>query len=120
MKLRSRRLFEDILPRLIRPNAWSMNMPLNWDWDEYVNTMLDLGVVTDDDGYTAQCGHTRIWVSNWPYAYGYLYTVDTGRDLPQVRTTYRTARRLRAELKEREKGSETQRLRDFLNRTGEI
>ena len=112
-----RRLFEDILPRLWRPNAWltSRDYPLTWERDAYVNTMLDLGMVERVSELRASCGHAEIWVHDgaWAFSYGHLYNGPEG--VPEVRPTYRTMRRLRAELEVRRDSTETQRLRNFLD-----
>lgn len=83
--------------RLVAPRFWLQNYPTDWEWDATLNRLLD----THDPkpGYmTVSLGGVDVWVSNWPYSYGYPYTPRMD-GLPSVATR----KRLRAAIRRRER-----------------
>lgn len=72
--------------RLFKPRYWSQNYPTDLNWDAALNAALDKHVV-ELGNYTVDVGQFRVWIENWPYAYGYLYGDKKG--LPKVSTRKR-------------------------------
>lgn len=75
--------------RLI-PGFWSQNRKTSRSWDVALNKALDLGV-TSVDAHEAQVGPFTVWVSNYPYAFGYN-RADPLEAVPFVKTRIRLAK----------------------------
>lgn len=52
------------------PRYWMQNEPTDYEWDEALNKALDLHVVEVLSKYEVQIGPFKVWIENWPYAYG--------------------------------------------------
>lgn len=67
-------------------------------WDKRLNELLDTNPeVTDYSGMTVKLGGIRIWVSNYPYAYGNPWVDHTDIDILPL---HKTRLRLREYLAE--------------------
>lgn len=71
------------------PYYWLQNYPTDWKWDKILNELLDEHGVKGLDIYTAKVGHLIVWVSNYPHAYGSLYSPNKVNILPSVKTRKR-------------------------------
>ena len=74
----------DLLDRIFWPPSWSMQSSYNIDYDKFMRTAINLGMITIDEitngrNYTVRVGPHRVWISNYPYAYAttYLYAYAT-------------------------------------------
>ena len=74
--------------RVITPTTWIQNYPTSREWDTALNLMLDNNFpVKRTSGYVITLGSTKIWVGNYPYAFGYPYSGP--KVLPKVKTRKR-------------------------------
>jgi hypothetical protein len=78
------------------PQYWIQNDPTDLAWDKTLNELLDKHEIEVCSEHTIRLGRARIWVSNWPFAFGQLVTSDFVdiSGLPRVATR----KRLRAAL----------------------
>jgi|TARA_R100000084_G_scaffold108987_1_gene73382 hypothetical protein len=88
------------------PYYWIQNKPTDWEWDEFLNTLMDNHKVDVLCGYRAKIGGYTVWIENWPYSYGDFYGKEgkCGNGLPSVKTR----KRLRKMVKEAKKSQFTQ------------
>lgn len=97
---------KDFLYRLPRPHCWISNHPSDECLDEFINLCIDNNLFINPDENnlynTVRVGDksTHIWTSNYPYAYGYIYTSGCTRKCP----SFRTRKRLRNYLRQQNKG----------------
>jgi hypothetical protein len=75
--------------RLI-PRYWTQNEPTCLVWDKVLNKALDNFPIEYRGGHTCNIGPLQVWISNWPYAYGYNNRHRSG--LPKVATRKRLRR----------------------------
>lgn len=66
----------------------------DYEWDVFLTTALDLNMVEIRD-LSAAIGDRRVWVGNFPYAYGMEISHFAANDL-SGRPSFRTIKRLRA------------------------
>lgn len=72
-----------------KPRYWMQLYPTCRNWDALLNEALDHGI-TSLGPHTADIGGVKVWVANWPYAYGSPYRgFGSGDRLPTVRTRQR-------------------------------
>lgn len=57
---------------LLRPRFWFRNYSFNADWDRRLNEILDSPEFENMDNYWAEINGVKIWIANYPYAYGQL------------------------------------------------
>lgn len=81
------------LLRLLPP-FWSQLRPTSPAWDQALNRALDLGV-TFVGPHDAQVGPFTVWISNYPYGFGYNRG-DALESMPRVRTRIRLRRAILA------------------------
>jgi len=87
---RLRRWAHEIPHRVFMPRKWMvMNNPYDYQWDAFLTTALDLGMVKPEHPWfreaptvehTMACGTYRVWVANYPYGYAICFgkeQVDT-------------------------------------------
>lgn len=72
------------------PGFWAQNRKTSLSWDKALNRALDLGV-TNVGAHEAQVGPFTVWVSNYPYGFGYNRE-DPLELLPSVKTRIRLAK----------------------------
>lgn len=72
--------------RLI-PRYWMQNYPSDKEWDKILNHLMDT-CEPEFDHMTVRFGPIEVWVSNYPYAFGYPYR-HKQEYLPYVRTRKR-------------------------------
>ncbi len=97
----------------LHPKWWLSNEPTNDDWDRILNGYLDNQYLqidtTDNFHYTVKLtvgkDSVTIWISNYPYCYGYDYG-NRVRVLPKKRTRLK----LHNMLKEHVNSEEARRL----------
>lgn len=77
------------------PRYWMQKKPTDYEWDEALNKALDLHVVEVLSKYEVQIGPFKVWIENWPYAYGKRYA-NGSSGLPKVATR----KRLRAAIED--------------------
>lgn len=70
------------------PQYWQQLYPSDKAWDDELNAALDKYGIKKINEYTCQVGPHTIWISNWPYAFGYNYNTLHIR-LPLVKTRLR-------------------------------
>ncbi len=76
------------------PQFWIQNNPTSLMWDAALNDLLDKHEpILDARGFVCQIGPAIVWIENWPYAYGRLYSPDM-RMLPRVSTRFRLRREI--------------------------
>ncbi len=75
--------------RLI-PGFWSQQKKTFKAWDVALNRALDEGV-THVGPHEAKVGPFTVWISNWPYSFGYNRD-DALEQLPFVKTRMRLRR----------------------------
>jgi hypothetical protein len=69
--------------------------PTSLAWDAELNRCLDAGPLIFEDDKRAMIGGKRIWIADWPYAYGaHVQPIKEHLRLPTVKTR----RRLRREV----------------------
>ena len=68
---------------------WLQNSKTDWQWDELLNKALDQHGVERSGSYLVKVGKIKVWVSNWPYAYGSPYFPFERHYLPSVKTRRR-------------------------------
>ena len=69
------------------PQYWHQDSPTHWEWDKLLNEILDDVKSVKVGLHTANLDGVEIWTSNWPYAYGTLYSHSSG--IPSVKTRKR-------------------------------
>ena len=83
----------------LNPGTWLRNQRTCKIWDKELNEMLDNPVFTEGydgsyltkksfDDYTITLNGTRLWISNYPYCYGYNYDNNNSK-LPKRGTVKR-------------------------------
>lgn len=77
---------KNILFRIVRPRYWLMSNTYSQAWDAFVLRAIADGDICRVCQYTANVGGKRVWVSNFPYAYGEGYGKDTHALRPSCRT----------------------------------
>lgn len=83
----------------IFPIYWLQNSPTCWNWDTELNRLMDEGGITDLTNYIATIGDVKIWIRNYPYAFGSNYK-NPAEVLPSVATRKRLLKLVRATLAE--------------------
>lgn len=78
----------------LNPHWAIMNNRYDYEWDVFLTTALDLNMV-GIRGLSASIGDRRVWVGNFPYAYGGEIERFSIGDL-SGRPSFRTIKRLRA------------------------
>ena len=62
---------------LFKPKFWRMEYPYSRQWDDKLNEMLDkennVRVINE---FRADVGGIKVWIGNYPYAYGNPELVD--------------------------------------------
>ena len=86
--------FLDIVFAITHPRFWISNYKTDAKHDALINRILDINSPVRFDGkFVADVGNTRLWVSNYPYAFGHAYPVkDDDCVLPYRRTRQRLKR----------------------------
>lgn len=70
------------------PTYWLQHTDTCEAWDAILNNALDHGPVEYNGGHTAVVSGLKVWVSNWPYAFGSPYRRGP-EPLPKVATRKR-------------------------------
>ena len=65
--------FKNFLYRVNNPRFWQQNEPTSWQWDKVLNELLDDHKVIVTGRNTCEIGDYTIWISNYPYSFGYVY-----------------------------------------------
>jgi hypothetical protein len=73
--------------RLI-PGFWLQNYKTDLDWDRALNKALDADNINVVSSCTVMVNGIPVWIENWPYAYGSLYSSGCNF-LPKVATRKR-------------------------------
>ena len=76
------------------PSFWYQARPGSAAWDEALNAALDEFGVTEVNRHDCRVGPFEVWLSNYPYAFGYNLT-DPLEALPRVLTRLRLRREVR-------------------------
>lgn len=72
------------------PKYWTQNYPTSDAWDKELNEALDRYSIRNANGYTAMVGPFEVWIANYPYASGSLYSFkESYKFLPKVATRIR-------------------------------
>ena len=74
------------------PMYWCQARNTDWAWDQILNELLDSNPTFSLFGYTLIINNTPVWVENYPYSYGYIYTADWynfNNGIPSVATRKR-------------------------------
>ena len=92
----------DFFFRLVRPSFWGQHYTTDYVYDELLNQILDKCEIEIVDIYTVKINGIEVWVSNFPYSYGYMYK-NPDRGMPRPRTRVRlqhmvTLARFKAQL----------------------
>lgn len=83
--------------RIITPGAWFQLGKVDWEYDAEMNAALDEFGLTDVSEYYCNIGAQRVWIQNYPYAYGRPEgETGQGYTLPSLKTR----RRLRDMVRE--------------------
>lgn len=93
----------DLLDRILWPTSWYMQSSYNIEYDKFMRTAINLGMITTDEitnglNYTVSVGSHRVWVSNYPYAYATVYVSGTEHSFYLGRPSIQTIRALRKTL----------------------
>jgi hypothetical protein len=75
----------------LAPSFWIQNHRTDPAWDAALNRALDLFGVGDVGSHRVTVGPFKVWIANYPYAYGSLDTVRDG-GLPRADTRRRLRR----------------------------
>ena len=70
------------------PRFWFQNKPTFRPWDYALNKALDKQGITEVGAHTCRVGPFEVWISNYPYAFGYNRN-DALEQLPLCRTRIR-------------------------------
>ena len=75
----------------LNPSMWIRNKRTDLVWDEALNRLMDEFPLVKRGVFTHTLGENVIWTSNYPYAYGSLYTLTDKTDdaLPKRSTVLR-------------------------------
>ena len=76
------------------PGFWYQARPSSDAWDEALNAALDAFGVTEVDKHDCRVGPFEVWLSNYPYAFGYDCE-DPLEAMPRVLTRLRLRREVR-------------------------
>lgn len=81
------------------PQFWSQNCETCHMWDTVLNELLDKHEPVNVDQYTVKVGTYPVWVANYPYGYGNLYSHKYPhlKGLPKVKTRIRLKKILEAQ-----------------------
>lgn len=74
---------------LFTPRCWVRNYPTSKVWDKKLNELLDKYPIAVLNAYVVRLGEAHIWISNYPYAYGYLHVGGMPEYLPSRKTVFR-------------------------------
>ena len=91
--------------RVINPAWWVNLFKISHEWDKALNQAMDDGVEVhkmSSSGYTVMLGNQPIWISNFPYAYGYAWGDGQTREeyrVPLHLTRYRLRRYIKSQHK---------------------
>lgn len=59
---------------VLNPGFWLRNHRTNKVWDNALNKLLDKNPkITDVTRHTCKLDGIKVWVANWPHAYGHKY-----------------------------------------------
>ncbi len=86
--------FKDWLTVTLNPMYWISNGRISRALDRKLNALMDSGVEpTNVSSYTSYLGQYRVWISNYPYAYGSIENIEgMGNVYPYRRTRVRLRR----------------------------
>ena len=80
---------KNALFRITHPSFWVQNYPTDYEYDYYLNKLMDEKGVPWSGGAKVSYENFDLWVCNWPYAYG---TTMDGEVLPAPLTRVRVKR----------------------------
>lgn len=91
----------DTLVIMLYPPHWGRNFTFDPVWDKELNSLLDSGAKIHRPRYREiMVGETRVWISNYPYAYGTKIQSGTictrASRMPSRRTVLRLRRLITA------------------------
>jgi len=100
---------KNFLKILFNPAIWFLNYPVSKKWDKLLNEVLDSPNlhIKQEGPYTVSINGLKVWVSNYPYAYGTPYLIHAS---PR-RTTILKLKKMMDKL---EKSRKDQSLNDFI------
>lgn len=83
------RLFH-ILGVIFDSRFWYRNYDVSHEWSDYLEAKMDKGEPVEVlDEYRCKLGNVGIWISNWPYAFGYKLPSYACKFLPRRKTVIR-------------------------------
>lgn len=90
--MKTLRLLREILYRIsnfifvfFRPHFWLSNYPVDWDYDKFLRFEFKEHGIKRISEFEAMVGHTKVWVSNYPYAFGSISGPQSDNGLPSQR-----------------------------------
>lgn len=94
------------------PTFWRQNYKTDLEWDKLLNAALDRYEVKRGIVHTVNIGPLKVWVSNWPYAYGHPCRMSefSKEVLPKVSTRLRLSKAAEALEKPKELAQKRARL----------
>ena len=78
--------------RRLLPKYWVQLEKTDWAWDKKLNELLDSNPTITLGYLTVFLNNAEIWVGNYPYSYGQLYTPARGSKatgVPSIKTRNR-------------------------------
>lgn len=85
----------------ILPLYWFQNSATCPLWDKALNEALGRYPVENVTGYSCSVGPLKVWIANWPYAYGSDQNGSSEELLPKVATRKRLKKAVDAVYRER-------------------
>lgn len=72
------RLFKEFIFVLFRPKFWYQSYDTCYIYDKNINLAIEKYGIKQVDRYTVLIGDVEIWIRNYPYAFGNVYSDARG------------------------------------------
>lgn len=74
---------------IVRPNFWTIREKYDPLVDKFINEIMDRNIEGKFKSYTVEYGDVDVWISNYPYSYGTIYSPNHNQGRASLYTVYK-------------------------------
>ena len=75
--------------RRLLPQYWYQQSETDWEWDRVLNNLLDNHTYVKLGHFVLELDKAEVWIENYPYSFGSLYSFRAITGVPSVKTRIR-------------------------------